>query len=69
MLNIFVIDDEPFVREALVLRSSVVCVVGASDATAKLMLMVESPMDLVIFDLALPGMGGVAAIKSWPPDV
>ncbi len=65
MLHILVIDDEPFVREALerVLKSSAVCVVGAADATAGLALLEKSAMDLVIIDVVLPGMDGVAAIK------
>jgi CheY-like chemotaxis protein len=65
VLQILVIDDEPFVREALerVLKSSVVRVVGAADAAAGLALLDQSAMDLVIIDVVLPGMDGVAAIK------
>ncbi len=65
MLNILVIDDEPFVREAVerVLKSSVVRVLGAADAAVGLKLLDESAMDLVIIDVVLPGMDGVAAIK------
>jgi CheY-like chemotaxis protein len=53
------------VREALerVLKSSVVRVVGAADAAAGLKLLGESVVDLVIVDVVLPGMDGVAAIK------
>jgi len=65
VLHVLVIDDEPFVREALerVLKSSVVCVVGAADAAAGLALLDQSAMDLVIIDVVLPGMDGVSAIK------
>jgi CheY-like chemotaxis protein len=65
MLRILVIDDEQFVREALerVLKSSAVCVVGAGDAAAGLAVLDESAVDLVIVDVVLPGMDGVAAIK------
>ena len=65
MLHILVIDDEPFVREALerVLKSSAVSVAGAADAAAGLALLGESVIDLVIIDVVLPGMDGVAAIK------
>jgi CheY-like chemotaxis protein len=65
VLHVLVIDDEPFVREALerVLKSSVVCVVGAADAAAGLALLDQSAIDLVIIDVVLPGMDGVAAIK------
>jgi CheY-like chemotaxis protein len=64
--RILVIDDEPFVLEALkrVLASTAVAVVGAADADAGLAAIAESsPVDLVIIDVILPGMDGVAAIK------
>src|ERR1035438_5297349 len=65
MLRILVIDDEQFVREALerVLKSWAVCVVGAADAAAGVALLDQAAMDLVIIDVVLPGMDGVAAIK------
>jgi CheY-like chemotaxis protein len=65
MRRILVIDDEPFVLEALkrVLASSAVAVIGASTADAGLSAMREAPVDLVIVDVILPGMDGVAAIK------
>jgi len=63
--RILVIDDELFVLEALarVLGSTAVTVIGASNADAGLTAMRESPVDLVIIDVILPGMDGVAAIK------
>jgi len=63
--RILVIDDEPFVLEALkrVLASTSVAVVGAADADAGLTAIAESQVDLVIIDVILPGMDGVAAIK------
>lgn len=65
MQRILVIDDELFVLEALarVLGSTAVTVIGASNADAGLTAMRESPVDLVIIDVILPGMDGVAAIK------
>ena len=65
MRRILVIDDEPFVLEALkrVLSSTAVAVVGAADADAGLAAIAESAVDLVIIDVILPGMDGVAAIK------
>jgi CheY-like chemotaxis protein len=63
--RILVIDDEPFVLQALtrVLASTDVTVIGAATADAGLAAMHESPIDLVIIDVILPGMDGVAAIK------
>jgi CheY-like chemotaxis protein len=65
MRRILVIDDEPFVLEALkrVLATTAVAVIGASTADAGLAAMSEVPVDLVIIDVILPGMDGVAAIK------
>ena len=65
MRRILVIDDEPFVLEALtrVLGSTAVTVIGALNADAGLTAMRESPVNLVIIDVILPGMDGVEAIK------
>ena len=65
MQRILVIDDEPFVLEALkrVLASNEVTVIGAATADAGLTVLRESPVDLIIIDVILPGMDGVAAIK------
>jgi CheY-like chemotaxis protein len=65
MQRILVIDDEPFVLDALkrVLATTGVAVIGASTADAGLTAIAESPVDLVIIDVILPGMDGVAAIK------
>ena len=66
MRRILVIDDEPFVLEALkrVLATTAAAVIGTSTAEAGLAAMHESPIDLVIVDVILPGMDGVAAIKT-----
>jgi CheY-like chemotaxis protein len=68
--RILVIDDEPFVLEALkrVLASTAVSVIGAVSADAGLSAIAESPVDLVIIDVILPGMDGVAAIKIFRRD-
>jgi CheY-like chemotaxis protein len=64
-LRILVIDDELFVREALerVLRSPGISVVAAQDAAAGFEVLRASQVDMVIIDVVLPGMDGVAAIK------
>jgi CheY-like chemotaxis protein len=64
-LRILVIDDEEFVREALdrVLKSPQIVVLSAPDAAAGLAILRESPVDVVIVDVVLPGMDGVAAIR------
>jgi CheY-like chemotaxis protein len=64
-VRILVIDDEAFVREALerVLKSAATTVIGVPDAAAGLALMRESPFDLVIVDVVLPGMDGAAVVK------
>jgi CheY-like chemotaxis protein len=62
--RILVIDDEPFVQEALKrVLAATAAVVVASTADAGLITMREAPVDLVIIDVILPGMDGVAAIK------
>ena len=64
MQRILVIDDEPFVLEALkrVLTPAAAVAVAAT-ADAGLAAMSESPVDLVIIDVILPGTDGVEAIK------
>jgi DNA-binding response OmpR family regulator len=64
-LRILVIDDEEFVREALnrVLNSPQIVVLSAPDADSGLAVLRESPVDVVIVDVVLPGMDGVAAIR------
>jgi CheY-like chemotaxis protein len=62
--RILVIDDEPFVQEALKrVLAPTAAVIVASTADAGLISMREAPVDLVIIDVVLPGMDGVAAIK------
>jgi CheY-like chemotaxis protein len=65
VLRILVIDDETFVREALerVLKSESVEVTSVADAAAGLEALRQSPADLVIVDVILPGMDGVEAIR------
>jgi CheY-like chemotaxis protein len=61
--RILVIDDETFVREALQrVLSPRATVIGAADANAGFAALRESPTDLVIIDVVLPGMDGAAAI-------
>ncbi len=64
-MRILVIDDEEFVREALdrVLKSSQNMVMSAPDADSGLAVLRDSPVDVVIVDVVLPGMDGVAAIR------
>lgn len=64
MKRLLVIDDEPFVREALkrVLGSDSVTVDAANDAAAALAELRLRRYDLVIVDVIMPGMDGVALI-------
>src|ERR1700676_2958760 len=73
-MRILVIDDESFVRQAIerVLASPNTSEVAASDAAAGFAALLESQIDVVIIDVVLPGMDGVAAIKQMRreyPDV
>jgi CheY-like chemotaxis protein len=63
-LRILVIDEEAFVREALQrVLAGVSTVTTASAAAEGLNLLRESPMDLVIINVAMPAVDGVAAIR------
>jgi CheY-like chemotaxis protein len=65
MQRVLVIDDETYVREALVrvLTTPEITVVDASTADAGFAAMREHPADLIIIDVILAGMDGVAAIR------
>jgi CheY-like chemotaxis protein len=69
-MRVLIIDDETFVREALerVLKNAQTVVVGTSNAAAGLACLAESEFDLIIIDVVLPGMDGVAAIKKIRAD-
>ena len=73
-LRILVIDDEPFVGETLqeILRQQRHDVVAADDGIAGLAQFRASAFDLVMTDLAMPGMSGwqvARAVKAMRPDV
>jgi CheY-like chemotaxis protein len=63
-LRILVIDEEAFVREALRrVLGGASTVITASNAAEGLKLLRESSADLVIIDVVLPAMDGIAAIR------
>lgn len=64
MLRILVIDDEDFVREALQrVLADISTVSATSDVAAGLAWLTTSQADLVIIDVVLPAVEGVAAIR------
>jgi CheY-like chemotaxis protein len=73
-MRVLVIDDEPFVRETLeeILRQQRHDVVVADDGVAGLAQLGASAFDLVMTDLAMPGMSGwqvAKAAKAARPNV
>jgi CheY-like chemotaxis protein len=73
-VRVLVIDDEPFVRETLgeILRQQHHEVVVADDGLSGLAQFRESAFELVMTDLAMPGMSGwqvAQAVKATRPNV
>jgi CheY-like chemotaxis protein len=73
-VRVLVIDDEPFVRETLgeILRQQRHDVVVADDGASGLARFREGAFDLVMTDLAMPGMSGwqvAQAVKAARPRV
>jgi signal transduction histidine kinase/CheY-like chemotaxis protein len=73
-VRVLVIDDEPFVRDTLgeILRQQHHQVVVADDGVSGLARFRETPFDLVMTDLAMPGMSGwqvAQAVKAARPQV
>jgi CheY-like chemotaxis protein len=63
-LRILVIDEEALVREALQrVLAETATVTTASDVAAGLALLREAACDLVIIDVVLPAVDGIAAIR------
>jgi signal transduction histidine kinase/CheY-like chemotaxis protein len=74
VVRVLVIDDEPFVRDTLgeILRQQHHDVVVADDGMSGLARFRESAFDLVMTDLAMPGMSGwqvAQAVKAARPQV
>ena len=65
MANVLVVDDEPDVRELLIalLESEGHQVAGSSDGKAGLRAYLTSSFDLVISDVAMPGVGGLGLVR------
>jgi two-component system KDP operon response regulator KdpE len=63
--KILVTDDDPLVRRALhdTLHSFAFDVAEAEDGEHALMRIKEDPCDVVLMDVEMPGMGGVAACR------
>jgi len=66
LANILVVDDEPLNRLLLatVLRPLGHDVLEAADGEAGLKAVIDRAPDLVVVDLAMPGMGGVRFLKA-----
>lgn len=63
--RILVVDDEPNIRRTLsaVLRSRGYEVVSASDGNEAVKLARETPYDIAIMDVRMPGLDGIQALQ------
>lgn len=70
--KILIVDDETSMREflAILLGREGYAVVTAADAESALTLLAERSFDLIISDVKMPGLGGIALLerakRSWP---
>jgi DNA-binding response OmpR family regulator len=65
MARIMIVDDEPSVRKLVgkLLRSQGLEVVEARDGAEALALAGNSPVDLVLLDIDMPGMDGLETLR------
>lgn len=68
MLNVLIVDDEPFIRQGLSMlidwEAEGFCITGeASDGKEALRMLEEQPYDLVIADIRMPAMTGLELIE------
>ncbi len=73
-IRVLVVDDEPFIRESLTLflEKKGLQVASVESAESALSRLSETPCDVVITDLSLPGMGGenmVMQVREILPDI
>ena len=63
--NILVVDDEPDMRDALTaaLRREGLCISTAADGVEGLEKVQGQPFDLIITDVRMPRMGGLALLQ------
>ena len=68
--RVLVIDDEPAVRKALslVLQSAGYEVAGASSGESGIEMAVRTPPSVVLADMQLGGMDGLAVTRVAPPE-
>lgn len=69
MLNVLIVDDEPFIRQGLRVlvdwEAEGFHIIGeAADGLAALEIMKDFPVNLIIADIQMPGMGGLQLLQT-----